>query len=1095
MTARRSITVGPPSWRIWMAAAVACFALGAAVTPALAAPSFGVALEHLEASTDRGDRSLGYNLSLSNIGTDPTEGNVSVTFAFPAGVTFGGIDGPRTSSVAAWSCRPVIATCTTSSVIAPGATLGVLSFRAWIDPDVAPDTLTATAVVYGGSASDATDQDGVLMGPSIPFGIVSLTAGAHDQMGADDTRAGGHPFSAKSSFAVTTYRNSVGINASNSDPIRQPKENMRNNFFDLPVGFIGNPQAVPDVCTITQVRDTACPESAVVGGIDVDVLDGDQDIALSITPIYRVVAEPGYPATFAFRPVTISSLTYVLRPKLRSNGDYGLTVAAPLPPQYPAFREVRSVELCSYGAEIEAATNGMQFTSCKAPGDPGAFAVPLLSNPTECAATAPLTRVALDTYQHPGDLTVDGFADFDDPDWKLRSTTSPLMTGCDSVPFSPAMSVIPTSPVRDSASGLSVDLQVPQDGLVTPDGKATAHLKKTVVELPEGFSVNPSAATGLAACSDRQMASDRLTAPECPPASKLGTVRVTSPLVDQPLTGAMYLGTPKSTDPSSGQMLRLWLAVRNDDLGLSAKLPGTTTADPVTGRLTATFDNNPRVPFDHLEVDLRGGPEGVLATPQDCGLTTATSTLTSWAGQAPAGQPTQTTIAGRCEQQFAPKVVAGVSNPKARGTGTYSFKFSREDGEQWVNGLVAQLPTGLLASVKDLPLCTDAQAAAGSCPAGSKIGTVDATAGTGNPFVLEKKGTAYLTEGYKGCAYGLLVHVPVIAGPFRGDMQLSDINVRQSVCVDPTTAQVTVTSDPLPTIHHGVPLRVRSVTVLVDRPNFMVNPSDCEAKQTGAAFFSTEGTGAVASSPFNISGCAALPFKPKLALSLTGRKQTMTGRHPGIKAKVNQTGIGEAGIEKAVVRLPKSLALDPDNAQALCEFEDGTKDDLENHCPKGSIVGRSRATSPLLNDPLVGNVYFVKNIRIDKKTGNQIRTLPMIIVALRGEIAINLTGESNTTKGGKLVNTFDNVPDAPVSQFNLNIKGGSKGILAVTRTRRSLINLCAKPSGHVAEADMDGQNGRRHDRDIRMKTPCSRKQTKAAKRKAKRAAKARNARG
>jgi hypothetical protein len=322
-------------------------------------------------------------------------------------------------------------------------------------------------------------------------------------------------------------------------------------------------------------------------------------------------------------------------------------------------------------------------------------------------------------------------------------------------------------------------------------------------------------------------------------------------------------------------------------------------------------------------------------------------------------------------------------------------------------------------------------------------------------------------------------------------MELSPIIVRQAIHVDRTSAQVTAVSDPFPLIHHGVPLRVREVTVLVNRDKFMLNPSDCEAKTTNASIVSVEGTVANLSNPFQVSGCAALPFKPKLALSLTGRKQTTTGKHPGIKAKVTQQGIGEAGIEKAVVRLPKSLALDPDNAQALCEFEDGTKDDIEKHCPKGSIVGRARATTPLLNDPLVGNVYFVKNIRTDAKTGNQIRTLPMIIVALRGEIAINLKGESNTTKDGKLVNTFDNVPDAPVSQFNLNIGGGSSGILAVTRTRRSLINLCA--GRHVAEADMDGQNGRRHDSDVRMKTPCTKRQTKAAKRQAKRAAaKARN---
>jgi hypothetical protein len=338
----------------------------------------------------------------------------------------------------------------------------------------------------------------------------------------------------------------------------------------------------------------------------------------------------------------------------------------------------------------------------------------------------------------------------------------------------------------------------------------------------------------------------------------------------------------------------------------------------------------------------------------------------------------------------------------------------------------------------------------------------------------------FLTQGYKGGEYGLAVKIRPVAGPFRGAMELSPIIVRQAIHVDRTTAQVTAISDPFPLIHHGIPLRAREVNVLVNRSGFMVNPSDCAQKQTGASLHSDEGATANLTDPFQVSGCAGLAFKPKLTLALTGKRQVTTGKHPGIKATVTQQGTSEAGIEKAVVRLPKSLALDPENAQALCEFTDGTKPDLENHCPAGSIVGRARAKTPLLKDDLAGNVYFVKNVRIDPTTGNQIRTLPMIVVALRGEISINLTGESSTTKAGKLVNTFAAVPDAPIGQFNLNINGASDGIIAVTRTRKAKINLCA--GRHVAEADMDGQNGRRHDTDVRMKTPCTKKQAARAKR-------------
>jgi hypothetical protein len=556
------------------------------------------------------------------------------------------------------------------------------------------------------------------------------------------------------------------------------------------------------------------------------------------------------------------------------------------------------------------------------------------------------------------------------------------------------------------------------------------------------------------------------------------------------VTGEVVLRRPTSTDPMSGGMLRMAIVARNRERGVLVKVAGSATADPVTGRLVATFDQNPQLPFSQLDVSFKGGSRGVLAMPQGCGEIETSAVLSPWSGTDPITALTPTDVSGDCSFGFAPGLVAGMSNPVARASGDFAFRFSRNDGEQWIDGLTASLPQGLLASVKDVDLCSGAQAAAGACPAGSRIGSVDATAGSGTPFVLEQKGDAYLTEGYKGCAYGLAVKVAVIAGPFdrsSPETDLGDIVVRQKVCVDPSTAQVTAISDPLPTIWHGIPLRVRSVTVTVDRSGFMLNPSDCDPSQVAAVFDSTRDATSARSVAFQNSGCANLAFKPKLSLALTGRRQISTGKHPGVNAKVTQQGTTEAGIEKAVVRLPKSLALDPDNAQALCEFEAGTKPDLENHCPQGSIVGRARAKTPLLKNDLAGNVYFVKNVRKDPTTGNLIRTLPMIIVALRGEIAVNLVGKSSTTKTGKLVNTFDDVPDAPITQFNLNITGGHNGILAVTRTRKATINLCT--SRHTAETDLDGHNGKRHDRNIHIKTPCTKKQTKTAKRQAKRAAK------
>jgi hypothetical protein len=774
---------------------------------------------------------------------------------------------------------------------------------------------------------------------------------------------------------------------------------------------------------------------------------------------------------------------------------------------------------------------------CRALYDPSWGDIkPFLTNETDCNP-APVVRWSTDAFQHPGPLTADG-----DPDigaypfpasgapwvepvgWKTYTSTSPAVAGCEGLGFEPDIEFSPTSDQADGASGLHVGLSVPQNNEPPPGvahdpglandiadgapghwrsaaGRATAHLRDTVVTLPEGFSVNPSGATGLTACSDagigvrgfddvngRVLFNDGdpfnkdagADGAECPDASKIGTARVDTPLLAEPVLGDVVLGEPKSTDPASGEMFRLFIVVRDAERGLVVKIHGTATADPQTGRISSTFANNPELPFDDLILDIQGGQRGLLALPARCGSPSWSTSLTAWSGSPAVVDGGAFDVGSNCDAGFSPSLVAGSTPRGGRSNATFSFQFSRRDGEQYLRGLTAKLPQGLLASVKDLPLCSNAAADAGACPAGSKIGVLDAKAGSGDPFVLEEKGEVFLTEGYKGGEYGLAVKVRPIAGPFRGQWELSPIIVRQAIHVDRTSAQVTAVSDPFPLIHHGVPLRVREVTVLVNRPGFMLNPSDCTSKQVGATLLSDRGASSNTSSPFQASGCGSLAFEPTLKLALTGKKQTTTGKHPGIKAVVTQQGVPEAGIERAEVRLPKSLALDVNNAHALCEYVDGTKPDLENHCPKGSIVGRARAVSPLLNDPLVGNVYFVKNVRIDPKTGNQIRTLPMIVVALRGEIAVNLKGESDTTKTGKLVNTFANVPDAPVSQFNLNINGGKTGILAVTRTRRSLINIC-NSGRQVAEADMDGQNGRRHDFDITMAKPCAKKTRKAKK--------------
>jgi hypothetical protein len=405
---------------------------------------------------------------------------------------------------------------------------------------------------------------------------------------------------------------------------------------------------------------------------------------------------------------------------------------------------------------------------------------------------------------------------------------------------------------------------------------------------------------------------------------------------------------------------------------------------------------------------------------------------------------------------FAPFFTAGLADPVAGRFSPFQLELTRRDREQFIDGLNVELPKGLLAKVKGVSLCGDRDASVGTCPAASRVGGVTVDAGPGErPFSLG--GTMYLTEGYKGAPYGLSIVVRAIAGP----LDLGTVVVRQAVWVDPTDAHLTAVSDPLPTILEGIPLRLRTVRVNVDRPAFTVGPTSCAEQSVKGLIHSQQGASASVASRFQVGDCRSLPFKPALAMRLRGRRESHVGGHPGLSVMLRQAP-GEANLQQVSARLPLSLALDPDNAQTLCEYDDG----LRKHCPKGSIIGRAVADSPLLPRPLSGPVYFVKGIRFGKN-GRRIRTLPTLLIPLEGNIAIDLRAKSSVV-GGHLVTTFSGLPDAAITRVRLSLLGGRHGILAVTGTR----GLCS--ARQLAGIQIDGQNGKRADQTISMRTPCPR---------------------
>jgi hypothetical protein len=213
---------------------------------------------------------------------------------------------------------------------------------------------------------------------------------------------------------------------------------------------------------------------------------------------------------------------------------------------------------------------------------------------------------------------------------------------------------------------------------------------------------------------------------------------------------------------------------------------------------------------------------------------------------------------------------------------------------------------------------------------------------------------------------------------------------------------------------------------------------------------------------FRVEDCAELGFSPKLRLALTGKGQRAPGRHPGLRASLTQRA-GQANNETVKVALPRTVALDPANANTLCSYEAG----LAADCPAVSKIGTATARTPILDTPLRGPVYFVQGIRFDKKTGNRIRTLPTLLVKLGGEVDIHLRAKSSVS-GGRLVSTFGQIPDAPVTKFDMRLKQGDGGILAVTGGR----NLCAT-KGQTAVVNAQGQNGMRRTFTTNVKTPCA----------------------
>jgi hypothetical protein len=978
----------------------------------------------------------GYELVVRNAGSQSTDGSpVTISDTLPEGVTaieVVGYDlGPGLKEEFINEQQPVAlkcelrlhsVTCADGSVVMPGDTLTV-SITVKVSSEIPEgQAVVNTAAVSGGGASAQTSSISTpVQAGALPFGLESVVFAPAGVGGAEDTEAGGHPYELTTTFYLNTREEYQGAFAKAKTP-----EDAKDVVVELPPGFVGNPQVVQKCSQILastkpEPGGSVCPPSSQIGVARLGLRNLSHEPLLSenVVPVYNV--QPGRGAAAQFEFFDVVPVTLVATANQETNYAIRVTVS-----DIPREAEFNASSLTFFG---EPASNHDIYNRGAGVGQPLAF----LQNPVDCSVGPLHARVSLDSWQSPGSYLPDGSPNLADPNWKTYTTTMyPSLSGCNLLQFEPSITLTPSTTRADEPTGVNVDLRVPQAADRLGE-LATPELKDATVTLPAGLSLSPSAADGLGACSNAQIDIASIEAGSCPEASVLGTIKVSVPLLESPLEGQVFLGEPEcnpctAADAADGRMIRLF--IEGTGSGVRLKKEGRVYLNPSTGQLTSKFENNPQDPFENLELDFKSGLRAGLATPQTCGTATTTSDLKPWSSPVtPDANPSsQFNVSwdgngGACPAvpPLSPSFSAGTSNPNAGEFSPFTLTFGREDREQDLAGIQVHMPPGLLGSLSEIPLCGEPEASLGTCGQASLIGTMTVAAGPGaHPFY--EKGEIYLTGPYGGAPFGLSIVVPTVAGPFN----LGNVVVRARIQVDPTTAALTVTSDPFPQVIDGIPLRLRTANVTIGRPGFIFNPTNCALQHITATISGAQGSQTNVSVPFGVSGCAGLHFGPTFK-AYTSAKTSRAGG-ASLDVRLSFPSGPQSNIAHVRVELPKALPSRLSTLQRACTI--AVFEANPAGCPAGSVVGIARADSPILPVALEGPAYFVSH-------GGA--KFPELIVVLEGYgVRVDLYGETFINKQGITSSTFANVPDVQVNSFELYLPEGPDSALAANG------NLCTK---------------------------------------------------
>jgi hypothetical protein len=842
-------------------------------------------------------------------------------------------------------------------------------------------------------------------------------------------------------------------------------EAAKDVVFEAPEGVFGNPNAVSE-CTAADFAINECSPNSQAGVVTVVAKTaGNPEELLGTAPIFVLVPQDkeGETARLSFI-VPKLDIPIAIPVSVRTGSDYGLRFTVKEISQLTPLAETK---MSFWGYPADPVHDAQRFpkgvpgspsncpniegTTCLKTGTEASIPVaPLIDYPTTCTGQPLVTELQVRSYQDPGT-------------WSSAKSQYPPVDGCEKANFNPVLSANLTTGEADSASGLDLTFNVPQ-----PLGRnpTPSQLRKVTVTLPPGVTINPDAADGQSACTDAQANFGSEGPAECPDNAKIGTVSIYSPALNGALVGSMYIGQPKP-----GEQYRLFEILSG--FGLNAKLVGTFTPDPQTGQLTGTFENLPQVPFEEFNLHLFASDRGLIATPTACAIYSVEANFIPWnvilspqkserflnVTSGPGGSACPGPV-----RPFAPRLVAGMPTALAGAFSAFHLKLDRDDGMQFLKDVNFRMPPGFTGDLSGIAYCSDAaiQAAAGrlglaeqqspSCPASSEVGSSNVAAGPGShPF--HAVGKMYLAGPFKGAPLSVAVLTPALAGPY----DYGTVVVRVALHVNPLTAQVSAVSDTIPSIIGGVPIRMRSIQVSIDRQNFTINPTNCSPFSVDSRGIGDQGTVTDFSSYFHAVNCATLPFKPSLAVRQVGRKKTARSDNPSLVLDLT-TRPGDANVKSVSVTLPNAFEIDQRHLGRLCS----EKELLATECAGKQQIGTASTTTPLLDQPLSGPVYAVSG------SGG----LPRLAFILNGQVDLRPRADTTSVKGGRLQTTVPVVPDAPIGHFHMVVFGGKHGYLANTRS------LCAHPP--VVRVAFGGQNGRNRKQAVRVKTACGGGKKRAA---------------